>query len=86
MNYTGSKLRGIKKNYETLSQGRHPKCCYRGSSPNIPPGFHFDKLLSVASPVEPPQKACGNDGHREGSDFHAASCGKFNPLRLNDEV
>jgi hypothetical protein len=25
MNYTRSKLRGIQKNYETLSQGRHPQ-------------------------------------------------------------
>jgi len=32
----------------------------RGSSPRFA-GFHFDKL-SVASPVEPPLKACGNDG------------------------
>jgi hypothetical protein len=30
------------------------------------PGFHFDKL-SVASPVEPPLKACGNDGLWEGA-------------------
>jgi hypothetical protein len=30
-----------------------PECFYRGSSPNIPPGF--------------PLKACGNDGLREGA-------------------
>ena len=34
-----------------------------GGPVRVAPGFHFDKL-SVASPVEPPLKACGNDGLR----------------------
>jgi hypothetical protein len=41
-----------------------PECFYRGSTPNLLPGFHFDEL-SVASLVEPPLKASGNDGLRE---------------------
>ena len=48
------------------------------------PGFHFDKLLSVASPVEPPLKACGNDGVRQC--YRSPLCSKLrgiNPKTLN---
>jgi hypothetical protein len=72
MNYARSKLRGIKKTMRPYPKGVTPRLFLSRVQSEHPPGF--------------PLKACGNDGHREGSDFHAASCGRFNPLRLNDEV
>src|SRR5215471_6248257 len=40
-----------------------------GVQSEIAPGFHFDRL-SVASPVEPPLKACANDGvHGVGGNY-----------------
>ena len=54
---------------------------FKASPPNLfiggpvlsPSGFHFAKL-SVASPVEPPLKACGNDGPRRGDSLNTAIC------------
>jgi hypothetical protein len=60
----GSKLRGIKK-IEFMPRSSPPNV-FIGVQSEDPPGFHFDKL-SVASPVEPPLKACGKDGLREGA-------------------
>jgi len=55
-----------------------------GPVPNLP-GFHFDKL-SVASPVEPPLKACANDGLQIVNNLGAASWGELTSTRLKNKL
>jgi hypothetical protein len=60
-----SESEGREERDENYSKVVTPEVLIGGPVP-VSPGFHFDKL-SVASPVEPPLKACGNDGLRKGS-------------------
>jgi hypothetical protein len=49
-----------------------------GGPVRVSPGFHFDRL-SVASPVEPPLKARGNDGVRIATIWQLPG---IDPMRL----
>ena len=53
---------------ETIPKASPPNVSIGGPVPN-PPGF--------------PLTTCGNEGLREGNQFNAASCGKYDPQRFN---
>src|SRR6266498_2768304 len=80
---SGSRLSRTLLNYPTASCGVSElgdEICLKGvPPPNVFIGGPVPNP-SVVSHVEPPLKACGNDGLRIGNLFNAASCGESDRL------